>query len=503
MIRQLEGRFRLWLERKYGSLKEAVEAWKPDGNVGKVRGDDLAAGRVGLIGAGGLRRSGRNPQRRCDTAQFLTEDLRAVFGSFQNYLKENLGYGGLVNASNWICANKRYLEPLDKYANLVCDVLDRHGYGWYKGPIRLQKSWEYNQGDLFRSLSPLRDPEGTPAMDTQYNHKPHIVSEPKSPMPNRFRSDWLPLLAIYGRIQGTDAFAHFAGRANWAQRHGRWTFDSPAQLGQSPALSLIFRRGYVLEGPVVIEEHLKLDDLYALKGAADRGTLGLDEMTVANITGAGLRDGDLRKIDPRAFFVGKVERHITATGGVSRVANLAKHIDRKRKLIKSANGQALCDYGQGLVTLNTPQAQGAFGFFDKNQPCTLPDVVIAPQYGYGSIFVVSLDGAQLATSKRILLQATSEDINYGWRTEPAKGKTRVEGKMTEVDCERIVDTGAAPIQVKNLAGAVILKRADAEQLVVTALDFNGYRKGGLPAGRGSAIQVELQPDCLYYIIAGR
>ena len=503
VMRHLEDRFRLWLERKYGSLEKATEAWGPDGNVGKVRGDDLAAGRLGLISAGGLQRSGRNPQRRCDSAQFLTEDLSAVFASFQNVLKQNLGYGGLVNAGNWICANKKVLEPLDKYANLACDMLDRHGYGWYKGPIRLQKSWAYGQGDLFRSLSPLRDPEGTPAMDTQYNHKPHIVSEPKSPMPNRFRSDWLPLLAIYGRIQGTDAFAHFAGGANWAQRHGRWTFDSPAQLGQSPALSLIFRRGYVQEGPVVIEEHLKLGDLYALKGAADSGTLGLDEMTVANITGDGLGDSDLRKIDPLAFFVGKVERHITAAGGVSRMADLARYIDRERKLIKSANGQVRWHYGQGLVTLNAPQAQGAFGFFDQAQPCALADVIIDPQNEYGSIFVVSLDGAPLATSKRILLQVMSEDLNYGWKTEPAKGKTKIDGKMTDVDCERILDTGTAPIQVKNLAGAVTLKRPDAEQLAVTALDFNGYRKEALPAGRGGTIQVQFLPDCLYYIIMRR
>jgi len=44
-----------------------------------------------------------------------------------------------------------------------------------------------------------------------------------------------------------------------------------------------------------------------------------------------------------------------------------------------------------------------------------------------------------------------------------------------------VEPGTAPIQAKNLSDAVILKRADAEQLAVTALEFNGYGKKALPA----------------------
>ena len=498
----LEDRFAKWLIARYGSIEKATTAWEPDGVLGQVKGDDLANGRVGIIGPGTLSRMGRNPQRRCDTAQFLTEDLRSVFRQFQDYLAQDLGCKALVNGGNWLCANRSNLEPLDKYANMGCDVMDRHGVGWYKGPIRLAKTWESNKGDLFRSLSPLKDPEGTPLTDMQYNDMVHVISEPKSPMPNRFRSDWLPLLAVYGSIQGTDAFTHFAGRALWAQTHGRWSLDTPAQMGQSPATSLIFRNGYIDEGPTVVDESLKLADLYALRGAATSGTLGMDEMTVANVREDGLGAvEDLNTIDPLTFFVGKVRRSITEKGGVSRMSDLAAFIDRAGKTIRSANGQVTWDYGDGILRIHAPCAQGAVGFLRAGGSQALGDVVVNSDMEYGSILVVSMDGNPLMTSRRILLQAMSEDINYGWQTKPARGQVSRDGKKVDVDCEEIVETGSPPIVVRNIEGSVILKRPDAGDLKVTALDFNGYRRQDLARGQGDRLTFELLPDCFYYIVA--
>jgi len=48
-----------------------------------------------------------------------------------------------------------------------------------------------------------------------------------------------------------------------------------------------------------------------------------------------------------------------------------------------------------------------------------------------------------------------------------------------------------------LNGTVRFKRADAAQLKVTALDFNGYAV----APAGTAIAIKLQPATVYYLIA--
>jgi hypothetical protein len=56
--------------------------------------------------------------------------------------------------------------------------------------------------------------------------------------------------------------------------------------------------------------------------------------------------------------------------------------------------------------------------------------------------------------------------------------------------------------VRELNGTVRFTRADAAQLKVTALDFNGYPAG--PAG--TAEKIKLQPSTIYYVIgavAGR
>jgi len=63
--------------------------------------------------------------------------------------------------------------------------------------------------------------------------------------------------------------------------------------------------------------------------------------------------------------------------------------------------------------------------------------------------------------------------------------------------KRIINIGTDPWQVKELNGTVRFKRADAAQLKVTALDFNGYPKDPC----GSAQQLKLQPATLYYLIS--
>jgi len=63
--------------------------------------------------------------------------------------------------------------------------------------------------------------------------------------------------------------------------------------------------------------------------------------------------------------------------------------------------------------------------------------------------------------------------------------------------KRIVNIGADPWRIREFTGTVRFKRADAEQLKVTALDFNGYPAG--PAGTGK--ELKLQPTTMYYLIA--
>jgi hypothetical protein len=98
---------------------------------------------------------------------------------------------------------------------------------------------------------------------------------------------------------------------------------------------------------------------------------------------------------------------------------------------------------------------------------------------------VALDDQPIKTSRRILLQAMSEERASDFETEAVNATTR-----------RITKIGRDPWQVKHLSGTVAFRRPDAGRLKVTPLDLSGR-----PAGTaGSAQKFELRPSKVYYLI---
>ncbi len=132
------------------------------------------------------------------------------------------------------------------------------------------------------------------------------------------------------------------------------------------------------------------------------------------------------------------------------------------------------------------RAQGASGNLGAAGVIELPALTLASDLDLAHIIAVPLDNQPLATSGKILLQVMSEEQSSDFATEPAGAGT-----------VRITNPGRDPWQVKKLRGTVSFKRADASQLKVTALNFNGR-----PAGdAGPASNLKLQPKTLYYLIS--
>jgi hypothetical protein len=481
----LEKAYGSWLAKKYGSLEKASAAW----NGAKVQGDDFAAGRAGLYGAWQMTRRGEkhgNRRRIQDQARFLTEYLRAFFAGMRRHFREDLGVRCLVSATNWKTADDVRLGALDHYAWAACEVMDRHGYfgGPHKGP---RASYSLSEGDTYKDRCALLEPQSLPVAQIQCAGHPSIISEINWPMPNRFRADMPWLCALYGSLQGTDGFFHFAvGTAGWLPQHPKFSVSTPVMLGQFPACAVVYRKGYVETGPVVVREAVTLADLYALKGTAASEPQNLDALRAADVPPGGMLKTDRPdSVDPLAHYVGQVVRIVGEEPGESQIRDLSKFVDRTKKTIRSATGELIWDYGRGVVAFNTSRAQGAAGFLDKANAIKLGDVTIRCGNEYAAIAVVSLDGAPLRTSKRMLVQAMTEDANYGWQTAPAGGGMK-----------RITSVGGPPIVVRNIDATVTIARPDAATLTVTPLDANGRRKGDLPAGG----TIKLLPDCLYYLV---
>ncbi len=425
-----------------------------------IPGDRPAEGRVAFRPLWNI--FNEKTARDKETARFLAESQREFYQETCRFLHE-IGFKGVITASNWFTGDPQSLGPLERYSYTAGDFIDRHGYFTChsQGP---SASWSVQNGDTYADRSALRfDSEEPgkpkqfthPAMDQKYNGKPSMISETTWTRPNRFRSEAPLYYAAYGALQGTDAIVHFAlDSTAWSTKPGYfmgpWTLMSPAMMGQFPAAALIYRKGLVSEGDLIVDLQLKLDDLFDLRGTPLPQDAGFDELRLKDVPqGKTLRPGNV--IDPLVHLTGRTAITFSKAGGSNRLVDLSPFVDRARRTVISTNRHLRLDYGKGVLTINTPSAQGVSGMLREAGTADLNDLSIASGMEVGHIVAVSLDDRPIASSRKILLQVMSEERTSGFRTEP-----------TPDGGKKIVDIGHDPWMVKDFEGTVRLKRADAK-----------------------------------------
>ncbi|MHB1035386.1 MAG: hypothetical protein ACYC35_11585 [Pirellulales bacterium] len=488
-LRILEKQFGQWLTAKYGSIDKALAAWK--GQI--VPRDNPAEGRAGFRPLWNM--FSEKSLRDKDTARFLLESQRGFYQETYKFLRQ-LGFKGVITASNWATASPQVFGPLEKYSYTAGDFIDRHGYFScnHKGQFA---EWSIRDGHTYTDRSALRfDPETPgkpkafvhPVMDPSYNRLPSMISETTFTRPNRFRSEAPLFYAAYGALQGTDAVVHFAMDAStWTVKPGffmqPWTLMSPAMMGQFPAAAMTYRQGLVATGDELVALDLKIEDLLDLAGTPLPQDAAFDELRLKDVPqGTAIKPGNV--IDPLVHFAGRTNVNFSETGGPAKLKSLTPFIDRTRKTVTSTTGQLRLDYGKGVLVIDAPSVQGVSGALRDAQNTALTDLAVAADLELGHIVAVSLDGRPLASSGKILLQVMSEEQNNRFQTEPVGS-----GK-------RIVSIGQDPWLVKELSGTVKFKRPDAASLKVTALDHGGYPIKAV----GNAGQIKLLPTTLYYLI---
>jgi hypothetical protein len=488
-LRMLEALFGGWLVKKYGSLAAAFAAWKGQ----KVKRDAPDEGRIGFRPLWNI--FNEKSARDQDSAAFLFEMQTEFYRGIYVYLRK-LGFKGLIHASNWSTASPEVFGPLEKLSYTTGDFIDRHGYFEcnHKGD---SAEWSIRNGHTYNDRSALRFEAGDPAkpkqfvhpvMDPHYDDKPSMISETTFTRPNRYRSEAPIYFAAYGALQGSDAIVHFAfDGARWAVKPNfwmqQWTLATPAMLGQFPAAALIYRRGLIAPGDVLAQVTLNTNDLLRLKGTPLPQDASFDELRLKDVPqGTEVKPG--QRLDPLLHYAGRAQVRF---GGESatRAGDLKPLIDRAAHTVTSSTRELVLDYGKGVLTLNAPRAQGVSGALKAAGQVDLRDVMVSSDLDLAHIVAVALDGQPLASSRRMLLQVMSEERATGFETEAVNATTK-----------RIKNIGRDPWQIRNLSGTVAFKRADASQLKVTVLDFNGRPSGDA----GTAKEIRLKPATLYYLI---
>ncbi len=489
-LRLLEAQFGDWLTRKYGSIDRALRAWGGQ----KTDRDRLAEGCIGFRPLWNM--FNEKTARDKDAARFLVESQRGFYRDTYRFLR-GLGFKGVITASNWITASPQVFGPLEKYTYTVGDFIDRHGYFSCHSQGEASE-WSVRDGHTYADRSALRfDPEEPgkprvfvhPAMDPSYDGKPSMISETTWNRPNRYRSEAPLFYAVYGALQDSDAIVHFAlDTATWSVKPGffmqPWTLMSPAMMGQFPAAALIYRKGLVATGDLLVDLNLKIADLLDLQGTPMPQDAALDELRLRDVPkGTTLKPGNM--IDPLVHLAGRTNVNFTDRGGPSKLKDLRPFIDHKRRIVASSTRQLRLDYGKGVLTIDAPAAQGISGALREAGMADLKDLTISSKLELGHIVAVSLDGKPLAASRRILLQAMSEEKPTDFGSEPAPDGHK-----------KITSIGHDPWLVKELDGVVKFKRPDASRLKVAALDFNGDPAKSM----GTASEIRLAPSTIYYLI---
>jgi hypothetical protein len=358
-LRILEHQFAEWLNRKYGTLEKALLTWGGD----RLPRDKAAEGRIAFRPLWNI--ANERKARDQDTARFLLESQRGFYDQTYKYLR-SLGFKGLITASNWTTASEAILGPLEKYSYSSGDFIDRHGY--FSCLAKGENSeWSIREGHTYADRSALRfDAEqpgkpkefSHPTADPQYGGKPSMISETTFNRPNRHRSEAPLFYAVYGALQDSDAIVHFAQDGpTWSVKPGYfmqpWTLMTPAMMGQFPAAALIYRKGLISPGAVLVHLNLNLDDMFSLKGSPLHQAAALDDLRRKDVRGGAARLPSAA-IDPLVHFAGRVTVDFGDRPGNAAISDLNKFIDRGKQVVTSTHGQLRLDYARGVLLINAP-----------------------------------------------------------------------------------------------------------------------------------------------------
>ncbi len=465
----IEREFALWAEKEYGGIENAIEAWGTGNAPSKTSTDKPAEGRLGLYDIALLTgadwaEAQRNNDRASDQLRFMVEWQKDFYEKMVNSFREKLGMQNMISCSNWKTADAKVLGIVERYSYTAGDVICRNVYFGVDYKPRPKRFYSVDIGDTFTGRSALKPPaKPSPLTVAHVLDHPYMITENNWTRPNRFRAEWPFLVAGYARMMGVDGWNFFALDSSvWQTPMKVWELNSPCILGQFPATSLIFRKGYVKEAGYAVTEKIDYEDIYTFKGSRFYELTGQDDLWVSKIGDLeAAADARAVQTEPLAFFVGKINRIPVRDNSGLETVDLKKYIDTESSTVRSMTGELFLDYRKGVTSIDTPFAQGAAGFLSSAKSIKLTDIEIISKNEYGTVLFVSLDGKPLSSSRKILAQAVTEDKPYGFSTQPAGNGYR---KITEL--------GGYPLNVKLIDVSVKFKGRSLKSVV---LDGNGYR----------------------------
>ncbi len=486
-----------WLKKKYGSIEAAQQAWSGDSHKLDKPGE-------GIFGFHNLwemtqNRSGGRAKRLDDQLQFWTETMYNFNKMMTAYIKDELGYKGLINAGNWKSGDTVKLEDCERYSYTSTDIVAVNRYiGTPHKGVNNKQGYLIENGDHFiKDWSALKQGAWSiPVSLKLVKGYPFLITESCWVPPTRYQSEGPFLISAYSSLSGFDTYYWFSyGDVAFSSRIGKWDSAHPMALGQFPAAALMFRAGYIQESKPVVHEERDLSAMWKREIPMIAETKSFDPNR--DIGDGGGKSPFKKGVNPLAFLAGRVEVVYGGDPSKNKVSpELDTLIDESAKKVTSATGELEFDYGRGICILDAPKAKGVSGFLKAGGgKFSLSDCFITSSNEYATVIAAAMDDYPLTESGKILVQVGTVCRPHGWKTSPA----RFEVDKKQVQGVKILSIGGAPWNVVNTQCSISFSNRTLKKAVV--LDPNGYPLREIPLqSTGAGVSVTLPADSLYVMI---
>lgn len=439
-----------------------------------------------------------NKHRAADQIEFTRKIMLDFYDDIRELLRDELGYEGLISSCNWRGGFDANLHDLERSTYINDDVIDNHHYFAppHINPTHKQRaSWDVQVGDSYAHLSALGVPAAFPGPN--YKHmagKPAIVSEANWAAPNKYQTEGPFLVSTYGAMSGLDGFIWFGTYIPEFQADvKKFQAGIPSIVGQFPAAALLFRKGYVTEADVVVNDKRSLKDMYYKTIPGVKETIKYDPNRDSEYKfGEAADDGGQH---PLSYLVGKVKMTITNFSYTwADDLYLDMFINEGAGYVESHTGELKLDWQKKYSRVNAPKAQGVLGHI-KGMEIECDDISIESENDFISILVVPLDDKPLEDSKKILVQAMTYYQPYGWEQEPTTFKMSSRGPT--FSGYKILNKGGKPANVELIEATIHFEDSIDGAY---ALGENGYRAPDKSPVEVKRKMVVLPRDTLYTIV---
>jgi hypothetical protein len=459
-----------------GNIWVAGPSLRQGGVIGLAPEEDAATGTVAV-----LQRSyqgERTEQAQRDWLRFLWEVEQAYWEKMRRFVKDELGFRGVVIGTIVGCSTPNLMARFD--------AVDTHAY--WQHPEFPRRPWDADDW-IVANRTMVNEPGGVlPGLALRrVADKPHCVTEYNHSAPNTYGSEGFLLLAAYAALQDWDAIYPFAysHTTDWNSRCISGFFDiaqHPTKMATLPAAAALFVRGDVRpakeEVLVGLDPDREIDGLRTAHawGLVHAGTAGIAATEVlihrvALVTPA----SKLPMPAPRTPPTSRSSRYVSDTGELT--------WDLRRK-------------GRGVVVVDSPRSKAVLGH-GGGECFELGGVVIEPgktlQDGWCTVTVTAMEGT-IAGPGKLLLTATGLSENTGmlWKDDKKDSVGRNWGKAPSL-------VEGVPVHVTLPVGAWRVR--------AWALDERGQRRTELPVaaiGEGKAmVRVGRDNRALWYEVEVR